>query len=48
MLRVILSFDDGRKDNYRAAMEIMKPLDIPATFNITTGYILQNIADNDK
>lgn len=48
MLRVILSFDDGRKDNYRAATEIMKPLNIPATFNITTGYVLNEIEDNDK
>ena len=43
MLKVVLSFDDGRRDNYRAAFEILKPLELPATFNITIGYILRNI-----
>lgn len=48
MLKLVLSFDDGRKDNYRAAMEILKPFNIPATFNITTGYVLDKIEDKDK
>lgn len=48
MLKIILSFDDGRKDNFRVAEEILKPLNIPATFNITTGYVLQNIEEKDK
>lgn len=48
MIRIVLSFDDGRKDNYRAAMEIMKPLNVPATFNITTGYVLKSIDDKEK
>lgn len=41
MINVALSFDDGREDNYRIAEEILKPLQIPATFNITTAYILE-------
>lgn len=48
MLKIVLSFDDGRRDNFRAAEEILKPLNIPATFNITTGYILQDIDEKDK
>ncbi len=48
MVNIILSFDDGRHDNYEAYENIMKPLDIPATFNITSGYILDNICEEDK
>lgn len=48
MTRIALSFDDGRKDNYRVAKEIFEPLNIPASFNITTGYIEKNINDVDK
>lgn len=40
MIKVAISFDDGRKDNYRIAEEILKPLQISATFNITTAFIL--------
>ena len=39
MSKIILSFDDGRRDNLRAAQEILVPLGIPATMNLTTGYI---------
>ena len=39
MTKISLSFDDGRKDNYVAAKEILEPLNIPATFNITIGYV---------
>lgn len=48
MLKVILSFDDGRKDNYRVAFEVLKSLNIPATFNITSGYIIRDIEDQEK
>ena len=41
--RIVLSFDDGRKDNYRAACNILVPRGLKATFNITTGYIQGNI-----
>ena len=33
------SFDDGRIDNFTIAYPILKNYDLPATFNITTGYI---------
>ena len=36
---ISLSFDDGRKDNIEAVNSICTPLLIPATINITTGYI---------
>lgn len=36
---ICLSFDDGRADNYSLFMNILKPLGIPATINITTGYV---------
>lgn len=34
-----LSFDDGRIDNYTIVYPLLKKYNIPATFNITTGYI---------
>jgi len=36
---VALSFDDGRIDNYTVALEILNRYNLPATFNLTTGYI---------
>lgn len=36
---VSLSFDDGRIDNYTMAYPILKKIDLPATFNITMGYV---------
>lgn len=48
MTKIALSFDDGRKDNYRVAKEILEPLNIPASFNITTGYIQRTIEEKDK
>lgn len=36
---VSLSFDDARGDNTAVADEILIPMNIPATFNITTGYV---------
>ncbi len=43
MINISLSFDDGRHDNYVIAKNILEPMNIPATFNVTIGYIL-----NDK
>lgn len=48
MTKIALSFDDGRKDNYIVAKEILEPLNIPASFNITTGYIQKTIKEEDK
>lgn len=36
---ISLSFDDGRLDNIFVAKNILAPRNLPATFNITTGYI---------
>lgn len=47
MTKVIFSFDDGRKDNMRVAREILEPMQIPATFNITTDYV-EGIAGAEK
>lgn len=45
--RVVLSFDDGRKDNYIAATDILQKKRLPATFNITPGYIEKAIPLDD-
>lgn len=37
--KIVLSFDDGRKDNMRVVQEILNPLGMKATINITTGYV---------
>lgn len=34
-----LSFDDGRLDNFKTVYPILKRYNLPATFNITTGYV---------
>ena len=47
MINILLSFDDGRKDNYMMAKQILEPLSIPATFNITAGYIQKKIKKED-
>ena len=44
---VVLSFDDGRGDNYRIAINELAPRGINATFNITSGYIEKKIPLDD-
>lgn len=39
MCKIVLSFDDGRRDNVSIALDVLKPRDIPATFNIATAYV---------
>lgn len=46
--RVILSFDDGRKDNYDTVMPILKAHDLQATFNIATAYVDGSISEADR
>lgn len=46
--KIVLSFDDGRSDNYRAAINILEPRKLGATFNITTGYIDGSIPDRNS
>lgn len=36
---ISFSFDDGRLDSYTVALPILKKYSLPATFNITTGYV---------
>jgi len=38
-IRIALSFDDGRKDNYDIAVKVLTKYNIPASFNIITSYI---------
>ena len=42
---VTLSFDDGRRDSFDVFMDILKPMRIPATINIPTGYIEVGFSD---
>lgn len=37
---ISLSFDDGRRDSYDVFTELLIPMNIPATINIPTGYIV--------
>lgn len=39
IVKVILSFDDGRKDNYDIVVPILKKYNLTATFNIATAYV---------
>lgn len=45
---VCLSFDDGRGDNRCIAEKILLPMSIPATFNITTGYVDGSCSPADR
>ena len=38
----------GNKFKVLTAKKILEPLNIPGTFNITTGYILKEINEQDK
>lgn len=48
MTNIAFSFDDGRKDNYIVAKKILEPLNMPASFNITIGYVENKLKDVDK
>lgn len=37
--RISLSFDDGRGDNLDVIQNVLIPLSIPVTLNVTTGYV---------
>lgn len=42
-MRVVLSFDDGRADNYKYVVPILKREHLTATFNIATAYVDRSI-----
>ena len=37
-----LSFDDGRRDSFENGYPVLKKYHLPATFNVTSGYVLEN------
>ncbi|MDR0603644.1 MAG: polysaccharide deacetylase family protein [Bacteroidales bacterium] len=39
MKQVILSFDDGRKDNYTVAWPLLRKYDLTASMHIVTGFV---------
>lgn len=45
---ISLSFDDGRSDNVAVLQNILIPRELPATFNITTGYVDGSFDPGDK
>jgi len=48
MLRIAISIDDAREDTVRAYREILKPLCIPMTLNVTTGYVRGENKEEDN
>ena len=47
MTKLVFSFDDGRKDNLCAALEILEKNNIPASFNITTDFVSSLLKENE-
>jgi len=46
MLRIVLSFDDGRYDNYLFAYPILKKYSLQAEINIVTGFLDKSFFDH--
>lgn len=47
-MQIVLSFDDGRRDNFEVAVPILKKYNLPATFNIATAYVDGTIMVNER
>lgn len=45
---VCITFDDGRKDNIKAVYDVLIPMRIASTLNITTGYVDGSCPDEMK
>lgn len=48
MSKVVLSFDDGRKDNFEIVRPILLDHNLTATFNIATAYVDGSISDSER
>ena len=46
--KIALSFDDGALDGYTNIFPLLKKYNLPATFNIVTGYLDQNTCGVEK
>ena len=47
-MRIAMSFDDGRKDNFEVVMPVLLKYELTATFNISTAYVDGTISKEDR
>ena len=46
-MKVVLSFDDGRADNYQLFRDYLLPKEIPFTINIASAYVNGTISEDN-
>lgn len=46
--KIALSIDDGAKDGYTYVFPLLKEYNLPATFNLVSGYLDNNTSDVEK
>lgn len=46
-MKVVLSFDDGRGDNYQLFRDYLRPKEIPFTINIASAYVNGTISEDN-